>query len=99
LNDFGFRSLAIDEVKKYSKAHLIKLTRKLLKEDFDLSYYDTWSTPGIRAQLLNIHTHELVQDFVVEHAGNTTHILNAVSPAFTASIPFAKWVTESIPSS
>jgi len=97
-NDFGFRSLAIDEVKKYSKTHLINLTKKLLKEDFDLSYYDTWSTPGIRAQLLNIYTHELVQDFVVEHEGNTTHILNAVSPAFTASIPFARWIVEDIPS-
>ncbi len=97
LNDFGFRTLAMDEVKKYSKAHLINLTKTLLKNDFDLSGYDTWSKPGIRAQLLDRRTHELVQDFVVEHQGNTSHILNAVSPAFTASIPFAQWVVRSIP--
>jgi hypothetical protein len=31
-------------------------------------------------------------DFVVEKHGKFTHILNAVSPGWTASIPFAKYV-------
>jgi len=35
-----------------------------------------------------------VQDFVVEGDEDTIHILNAVSPAFTSSIPFANWVVE-----
>jgi L-2-hydroxyglutarate oxidase LhgO len=94
-NDFGFRNLAIDEVRKYSKSYLIGLARKLTRS-MPLESYDRWSTPGIRAQLLNRRTHELVQDFVVETEGNTTHILNAVSPAFTASIPFARWVVEGL---
>ena len=90
-NDFGFRSLAIEEIRKYSRRHLLSLARRLTRS-MPLEHYDTWSEPGIRAQLLNRHTRELVQDFVVEHEGSTTHILNAVSPAFTASIPFARWV-------
>ncbi len=94
-NDFGFRSLAIEEVRKYAKSHLLSLARHLTPA-LDLEPYDTWSTPGIRAQLLNTRTHELVQDFIVEHAGNTTHILNAVSPAFTAASPFAQWVVEGL---
>jgi L-2-hydroxyglutarate oxidase LhgO len=94
-NDFGFRSLAIDEMRKYSKTYLVGLARKLTRS-MPLEPYDTWSTPGIRAQLLHRCTHELVQDFVVEHEGNTTHILGAVSPAFTASIPFARWVVEGL---
>ena len=49
---------------------------------------------GIRAQLLN--TNELVQDFVIEHGVNSTHILNAVSPAFTCSFAFAKYVVNEI---
>jgi len=92
-NAFGFRSLAIGEVKKYLKSHLIGLAEKLTK-GMDHSGYDHWSTPGIRAQLLNTRTSELVQDFVVEGDMETVHVLNAVSPAFTSSIPFAAWVVE-----
>ncbi len=94
-NDFGFRSLAIEEVRKYAKSYLLSLARRLTPH-LDLTPYDTWSAPGIRAQLIDTRTHELVQDFVVKHAGNTTHILNAVSPAFTAAIPFTKWVVEAL---
>jgi hypothetical protein len=49
---------------------------------------------SIRIQLLNVKTNELMMDFVVEGDSNSTHVLNAVSPAFTGSMPFAKWVTE-----
>jgi len=93
LNRFGFRTLAIEEMRKYSRSYLTSLARKLTC-NMPLEPYRTWSTPGIRAQLLHRHTLELVQDFVVEETGNTTHILNAVSPAFTASIPFASWIAE-----
>jgi hypothetical protein len=33
-------------------------------------------------------------DFVVEGDEDSIHILNAVSPAFTGSMPFAKWVVK-----
>jgi len=56
--------------------------------------YTKWSTPGIRAQLLDTKTLELVQDFIVEGDENSVHVLNAVSPAFTSSIPFTNWVVE-----
>jgi len=92
-NAFGFRSLAYSEVKKYIKSHLINLA-KILTKNMSHKGYTTWSTPGIRAQLLNTKTLELVQDFVVEGDENSVHVLNAVSPAFTSSIPFSKWVVE-----
>jgi L-2-hydroxyglutarate oxidase LhgO len=92
-NAFGFRSLAYAEVKKYIKSHLIGLAQKLTR-DMSHKGYNSWSTPGIRAQLLDTKTLELVQDFVVEADDNSIHILNAVSPAFTSSIPFANWVVE-----
>ena len=90
---FGFRSLAFEEMKKYRRSHLLGLAEKLAPS-VDTACYDRWSLPGIRAQLLHTRTLELVQDFVVEGDEESTHILNAVSPAFTASIPFAKWVVE-----
>ena len=49
--------------------------------------------PGIRSQLLHLPTRTLEQDFVVLPGEHSTHILNAVSPGWTSSIPFASWVT------
>ncbi|MGP2657492.1 L-2-hydroxyglutarate oxidase [Malaciobacter sp. WC5094] len=93
-NAFGFRSLAFTEMRKYSLAHLKGLAQALTNKKMDHKGFDSWSTPGIRAQLLNKNTLELVQDFVVESDENSVHVLNAVSPAFTSSIPFANWVVE-----
>ena len=92
-NAFGFRALAYTEVKKYIKSHLIRLAEGLTK-NMNHKGYTSWSTPGIRAQLLDTKTLELVQDFVVEGDDKSIHVLNAVSPAFTSSIPFANWVVE-----
>lgn len=92
-NSFGFRDLAFEEMKKYSKAYMVGLAQKLVK-NIDASGFTTWGPPGIRAQLLNKETGLLVQDFVVEGARSSVHVLNAVSPAFTSSLPFAEWVYE-----
>ena len=49
---------------------------------------------GIRAQLLKIDSKKLEQDFVVEGDKDSTHLLNIVSPGWTASIPFANWIVK-----
>jgi len=92
-NSFGFRDLAFREIKKYSKMYLQKLAKYMVKE-IDVRKFSKWGKPGIRAQLLNVKTKELVMDFVVEGDDKSIHILNAVSPAFTASFPFTRWVVE-----
>jgi (S)-2-hydroxyglutarate dehydrogenase len=92
-NAFSFRKLAFSEIKKYNLNYFKNLAQKLTK-NMNHEGYNSWSTPGIRAQLLNKNTLELVQDFVVESDENSVHVLNAVSPAFTSSIPFASWVVE-----
>jgi len=92
-NAFGFRSLAFEEMAKYNKSHFVNMATRLVHQ-IDKSGFTEWSKPGIRAQLMNMKTLELVMDFVVEGDGQTIHVLNAVSPAFTSSFPFAKWVVE-----
>jgi len=92
-NSFGFRNLAFEEFKKYSKSHLASLAKDMVYQ-IESNKFDKWSTPGIRAQLLHKKTLELVQDFVVESKDNSVHILNAVSPAFTCSFSFASWVVD-----
>ena len=92
-NRFNFRTLAFEEIKKYWKPYYRSLAAGLVNT-IDTSKFNEWTRPGIRAQLLNITTKELVQDFVVEGDENSVHILNSVSPAFTCSFPFAKYVID-----
>jgi L-2-hydroxyglutarate oxidase LhgO len=92
-NAFGFRNLAIEEIKKYNKSYFASLALNMVHK-LDVKGFDKWGKPGIRAQLLNVKTKELVMDFMVEGDHQSIHVLNAVSPAFTCSFPFAKWVVD-----
>ena len=88
-----FRRFAVEEMKKYSKRYLIEQAEKLVYNIPSADLFK-WSKPGIRAQLVDKRSLTLIQDFVVEGDRYSIHILNAVSPAFTASFPFAKYVVE-----
>ncbi|MCX6238701.1 MAG: L-2-hydroxyglutarate oxidase [Bacteroidia bacterium] len=92
-NSFNFRSLTFDEIRKYQKKYFIGLAGKMVHQ-IDSKGFSEWGRPGIRAQLLNKRTKELVMDFVVEGDHHSVHVLNAVSPAFTCSFPFAKYVVD-----
>ncbi len=93
LNSFGFRDLAFEEFKKYNPAFMIEEAESLLNNVEN----DFVSKPaGIRAQLLDKKTNELIMDFKVEKAKDSTHVLNAISPAFTSSFPFAEHVVNII---
>ncbi len=89
----NFRKIAFDEVKKYLKGYMLKEASKLVK-DFDPDGFTHWGTPGIRAQLIDVRNLQLVHDFVVEGDERSIHILNAISPAFTASLPFTRFVVQ-----
>lgn len=88
-NSFGFRDLAFEEVRKYYKPYFIGLATRMVQA-IDPHGFGDFLAPGIRAQLLNRQTLELVQDFVVEGDAFSTHLLNAVSPAFTCSFALAR---------
>jgi L-2-hydroxyglutarate oxidase len=86
-------SLALTEFPKISTTNLLKGGSELVPLVSETSGW-TIKEPGIRAQLVNKSTGQFEQDFVVRRSGKITHILNAVSPGWTASIPFANWVVE-----
>ena len=92
-NSFNFRRLAVEEMRKYQRRHFVELAANMVK-DIDQSKFTKWTAPGIRAQLLNTKTLTLEQDFVIEGNNHSIHILNAVSPAWTSSIPFARYVVD-----
>jgi L-2-hydroxyglutarate oxidase len=53
-----------------------------------------WNTkkPGMRAQLVDLNTGKFEMDYVVRKHNNQVHVLNAVSPGWTSSLPFARWI-------
>lgn len=53
--------------------------------------------PGIRSQLVHLPTGKLEQDFKIVTKSNSLHVLNAVSPGWTSSIPFARHIVDLIP--
>ena len=92
---FDFKRLAFEEVAKYSKRRMVSLASSLVsgvrQED-----YTKWGRPGMRAQLLDVKTKQLIMDFKLEGDDRSLHVLNAVSPAFTCSIPFSQYVCDEI---
>jgi L-2-hydroxyglutarate oxidase len=52
--------------------------------------------PGVRAQLVHVHSGTLEMDFVVRGDHTSTHVLNAVSPGWTSAIPFGAYVAERV---
>jgi L-2-hydroxyglutarate oxidase len=82
-----FRQMAAQEWRKsLFKVAVFEEARKLIPklEYSDLIPYRS----GIRAQLVNAQG-DLIDDLVVEQTHRSIHILNAVSPALTCSLPFA----------
>jgi len=94
-SDSTFRKLAVEELKKYSKSYMVKQAQQLA-DGIEMSHFSHWGKPGIRAQLINKTTQKLEMDFIVEGDKESTHVLNAVSPAFTCALPFAKYVVDKI---
>ena len=72
----GLRPLLIKEAKK--------LVPTLSTENIVIS-----KKVGIRPQLYSTKENKLVDDFTCETRDNETHILNGISPAFTASFELA----------
>ncbi|MFM8435785.1 MAG: L-2-hydroxyglutarate oxidase, partial [Planctomycetia bacterium] len=92
---FEFRRLAREELAKYDRTHLVSLAGRLA-EGVRPEDYRRWGRTGIRAQLLDTRTRKLEMDFVLEGDDRSLHVLNAVSPGWTCSIPFAAYVVHEI---
>lgn len=92
-NQNNLRNLAFREIKMLTKQGLINEIKKIIKnvEVKDLVYYE--EKTGIRSQIFDNKSENLINDFVVKKFNNNQlHVLNAVSPAFTASFAFADYL-------
>jgi len=92
---FDFKQLALEEIRKYSRPRLVALASRLA-HGVQPEHYRRWGEPGIRAQLLDVKSRKLEMDFAIEGDEHSTHLLNAVSPGWTCSMPFASHVVDRI---
>ncbi len=93
VSDSGFRANALSEVKKYLGSHFYSEARKLIPSLLPRHLVSSAKT-GIRSQLVDWKEKKLVMDYVVCKEKDTVHVLNAISPAFTSSMSFAKYVAD-----
>jgi len=94
-NDFGFRNIALDEVKKYARPILVRQGAELVN-GMSMDTFRRWGKPGIRAQLFHRKERRMLMDFYLEGDERSLHVLNAVSPAFTCALPFAEFVMDEV---
>jgi L-2-hydroxyglutarate oxidase LhgO len=90
-NQAGFRLFAHQEIHRLSKRELARVAQALIPQ-VRAEHIEGLSKVGIRAQLYDTARHQLEMDFVVKRGLHSVHILNAVSPGFTSSLSFAKYI-------
>lgn len=93
-NRYNFRRMAHLELSKYLKHNFLAAAQRLLPF---ITAADMVPTPkaGIRPQLVNLREGKLEMDYIFQHTDRSTHILNAISPAFTSSFAFAEMIVNS----
>lgn len=94
-NKHDLWSMAQYEIPKLLTSNLVKAASELVPSAKLVKHWSRKS-PGIRGQLINSNTGELLQDFLIEHGQNSTHVLNVVSPGWTASIPFGRHIAQMV---
>jgi len=91
----GFRRLAWQEGRRFSRNHFARAAQALLPR-LRAEHLLPCDKVGLRAQMFDRATGSLVNDFLVETGPDSTHVLNAISPAFTSSLPLARHLCDKI---
>ena len=87
-NEGNMREYANQQAFLVHKKQITKQVKALVPE-IKTDHIERSKKVGIRAQLFNIHEKKLEDDFVCVKGKNSLHVLNAISPAFTASFALA----------
>jgi len=93
--EYDLKEILRDELPKTLTKFLVRDIARIVPEIKEVKHWGKLK-PGIRAQLVNLNTGQLEQDFIVRKSRNSIHILNAVSPGWTSALPFGRWISESM---
>lgn len=83
-NFHSIPALARSEFPKLFTSRLVSSASKLVPSIRELANWEKMR-PGIRAQLVDTKSGQLINDFLVDGDQHSTHVLNAVSPGWTAA--------------
>lgn len=89
----GFRRLVHRELKNYRRSSFWEAARRLVPA-LRPEHLEPTTKSGIRPQLVGVKDGRLEMDFVVESGTSSTHVLNAISPAFTSSFELANVIVK-----
>ena len=95
-NAGGFRRYAREQALHGLKPFVLKAAQALVP-NLRSEHLIPSQKVGIRAQLYDRMSGTLVQDFRLEQGTASTHVLNAISPAFTASFALADLILDQSP--
>jgi L-2-hydroxyglutarate oxidase LhgO len=84
-------ALLRSELPAYWRPHLVREAARMVPSVSPRDFRERGLT-GVRAQLFHVADKRLEMDFVVRGDQHSTHVLNAVSPAWTSSLAFAEHV-------
>lgn len=83
------------ELPKYSRRVLAEQAARLVPSVRAPDFTER-GRPGVRAQLFDTINRRLEMDFVVRPGDQSTHVLNAVSPAWTSALAVAAHVVDAL---
>ena len=92
----GYTRLALSELRCCFRPYLVREAARLV-DGVRAEHFRIWGEAGIRAQLVDTRTGRLEPDFHFEGDERSSHVLNAVSPAFTCALPFTAYLVDRIP--
>jgi L-2-hydroxyglutarate oxidase len=92
-NRDGFRRLAWQEGRRYFKRWFAQAAQAIAP-NIKPEHLQPTNKVGIRAQMYDRQERRLVNDFLIEQGVHSTHILNAISPAWTSAFPFSRHVCD-----
>ena len=92
-NKGGFRGYIHNQALQNLKFLMIKEAKKIIP-NITLQDIEPSKKVGIRSQLYNCYQSSFEEDFICMNGFHCTHIMNAISPAFTSSFSLADLVLQ-----
>ena len=93
VKDKKMRNYVVNQAFDWTPNNFLK-SIKLIVPKVKMTHIERSSKVGIRPQLYDLKKKELVQDFVMLNGPDSTHVVNAISPAFTASFELADYILD-----
>ena len=94
-NTERMRAHVVNESKLHFRSVLHKQLQKLVPS-LEVTDVLPYEKVGLRAQVVDLKENRLCMDFLIEKGEKSLHVINAISPAFSASFAFAREVVDQL---